>query len=393
VLLAEVSSDNQAVSPSASDSTALKSWRSILPIHPAAEMFPPMSDDELRALGEDIVKNRLTSPIVLWEADKKTPAVLLDGRNRLDAIEMVIGPPKVDRWTVSANGVTGLVTTLAGHVDPYAYVISANIHRRHLTPEKKRDLIATLLKVQPEKSDRQIAGTVKTDHKTVGTVRAELEGRGEIPHVEKRTDTKGRQQPATKISNKVVGHGGAHHNADRGHDHHEPADDNPPVHSAGETKPATTFNAIGWWMRASHEERRHFFVAIVKTIPEWFEPRTLDEDGCTKIEHEPDKLISTTDDGSPGPIPECLVRRAPTVTPSLASAPPPARPVSPSIFDSERLANIDAEISKIQNAAVHRHVEADEWKRVDRLRKQRTALQKPLPLTEAPWRKQMGEAP
>ena len=70
------------------------SWRDVLPIHPAAELFPLMTPDELRSLGEDILKNGMTSPIVLWEADEKTPAVLLDGRNRLDAIELVIGPPR-----------------------------------------------------------------------------------------------------------------------------------------------------------------------------------------------------------------------------------------------------------------------------------------------------------
>jgi hypothetical protein len=39
---------------------------------------------------------------------------------------------------------------------------------------------------------------VGADHKTVGATRAELEGRGEIPHVDAHTDTAGRQQQATK---------------------------------------------------------------------------------------------------------------------------------------------------------------------------------------------------
>jgi hypothetical protein len=37
------------------------------------------------------------------------------------------------------------------------------------------------------------------DHKTVGAVRGELEGRGEIPHVEAQADTLGRQQPARRL--------------------------------------------------------------------------------------------------------------------------------------------------------------------------------------------------
>jgi hypothetical protein len=59
-------------------------------------------------------------------------------------------------------------------------------------------LVEKLLTATPEKSDRQIAETVKVDHKTVGAWRAEKEGRGEIPHVSSRTDSKGRKQAAHK---------------------------------------------------------------------------------------------------------------------------------------------------------------------------------------------------
>ncbi len=43
-----------------------KSWRDVLPVHPAADLFPLMSHDELLELGKDIKKNGLESPIVLW---------------------------------------------------------------------------------------------------------------------------------------------------------------------------------------------------------------------------------------------------------------------------------------------------------------------------------------
>jgi hypothetical protein len=75
-------------------------------------------------------------------------------------------------------------------------VLSLNVHRRHLTPKQKRVLIAKLVKVKPESSDRTIAAQVKLDHKTVGKVRGELERRGEIPHVAGRTDSTGRRQAA-----------------------------------------------------------------------------------------------------------------------------------------------------------------------------------------------------
>jgi hypothetical protein len=70
--------------------------------------------------------------------------------------------------------------------DPYAFVISANIQRRHLTSEQKRELIDKLLKAQPERSDRVTAKLAKTDHKTVAAQRSKLEATGEIPQLDER---------------------------------------------------------------------------------------------------------------------------------------------------------------------------------------------------------------
>jgi hypothetical protein len=72
----------------------ISSWRDVLPVHPAAELFPMMSQDELLELGKDIAENELHTNIVLFEVDKSQvkvnacPVALLDGRNRLDALEV-----------------------------------------------------------------------------------------------------------------------------------------------------------------------------------------------------------------------------------------------------------------------------------------------------------------
>jgi hypothetical protein len=48
--------------------------------------------------------------------------------------------------------------------DPVSFVVSANLLRRHLSAEQKRHLIAQVLKLQPETSDRQIGKMIKADH-------------------------------------------------------------------------------------------------------------------------------------------------------------------------------------------------------------------------------------
>src|SRR6516165_2311587 len=130
----------------------MTSWRDIIKIHPACKLFPLMSPEELRELGEDIRANELTSPIVLWR-DSEGNVLLLDGRNRLDAMEMVgltITLGKHDELLCDAfndlpqRDISGSIDA----VDPYDFVISANVRRRHLSAQQKGDLIAAVLEAK-----------------------------------------------------------------------------------------------------------------------------------------------------------------------------------------------------------------------------------------------------
>jgi ParB-like chromosome segregation protein Spo0J len=56
-------------------------WRDKFKVHPVADVFPMMSDAELRVLGEDIKANGLQTTIV-FDGSR-----LLAGRNRLEAME------------------------------------------------------------------------------------------------------------------------------------------------------------------------------------------------------------------------------------------------------------------------------------------------------------------
>ena len=199
------------------------SWRSILKVHPACDRFPLMGDDELDPLGGDIRKHGLHESIVVMRryrrcADGKFDLrehdlVLIDGKNRLTAMERagfkLVRDGKLD--PTLGHKAFGLEPPLAGAYAEFdggedevvAFVISRNIHRRQLTPEKRGELMVEFIACAPDRSDRQIAKELGVDHKTIGRARAKGEDVGRIPHVETRTDTKGRAQPARKTGQRT----------------------------------------------------------------------------------------------------------------------------------------------------------------------------------------------
>jgi hypothetical protein len=183
-------------------------WRKHLRVHPAAELFPPMSEAELKELTDDIKARGLRISIIKWKPRPESEyEALLDGRNRLDALAaadlLVVNDKEQLRLKVfdpasSTYRLDPLPTFSHAGGDPYKIALSLNVLRRHLKPDQKHDLIAKLLKAQPDKSDRAIAREAEVDRATVAKVRADLEDVAEISHVETRTDSMGRQQPAKK---------------------------------------------------------------------------------------------------------------------------------------------------------------------------------------------------
>jgi ParB-like chromosome segregation protein Spo0J len=191
----------------------LRNWRDVLPIHPAADLFPLVSESELKELAEDIRKNGLQTQIVLWSERNDSPRYLLDGRNRLDALALLgwllpTSRKAGDPFKISPDSGIGLggfprisrlqVITKHCSGDPYAVALALNVHRRHLTADQKRELIEKLLKAKPEASDRQIAKQTKSSPTTVGTVRKGMEKAGDLSKLDTRIDTKGRKQPAER---------------------------------------------------------------------------------------------------------------------------------------------------------------------------------------------------
>lgn len=127
------------------------SWRSRISVHPACECFPPLDEAPLAEFAADLRQHGLRTPIVFWggdeapeEADSRTGdeaakcqgrLPLLDGRNRLDGCAAA--------GLLTEKGLTHILDTAEiRYGDPVAYVVSTNLHRRHLT-ESQRAMVAT----------------------------------------------------------------------------------------------------------------------------------------------------------------------------------------------------------------------------------------------------------
>jgi hypothetical protein len=171
--------------------------------HQLADIFPLVEGAEFDELVADIKAHGLREKIDLHQGK------IVEGRNRYRALQRLGIDPSADPTKYFRKAI--YAHTVGGEIAPHeqsnddrvrAYIISKNIHRRHLTVEQKRDLIAKVIAAKPEASDRQIAKQVKADHKTVAKARKKAEATGEVSPVEKRTgaDGKARKQPAKKTA-------------------------------------------------------------------------------------------------------------------------------------------------------------------------------------------------
>src|SRR5690606_8223741 len=91
--------------------------------HPLAELFPTLPDAEIRELADDICTFGQRVPIVLLDGQ------VLDGRNRLAACKVAEIEPVFEDYQGD---------------DPLGFVLSHNLHRRHLS-ESQRAMVAARL--------------------------------------------------------------------------------------------------------------------------------------------------------------------------------------------------------------------------------------------------------
>jgi hypothetical protein len=142
--------------------------------------MPPASEEEDAQL-EASLKAGFWSQDAIIVHDN----LILDGCRRWEACKRLKISPVIKHWDKEMG-------------TPEEFILARAYARRNLTQAGKRELLDAYLRLRPQDSNRKIAAATHVDHKTVDAHRETLEGRGEIPHVEKLTDTAGRKQPAKK---------------------------------------------------------------------------------------------------------------------------------------------------------------------------------------------------
>jgi hypothetical protein len=137
-------------------------------IHPVAALFPMLPDDELDALAADIKAHGQHSPVV-YQGD-----TLLDGRNRLEACRRA----GVEPQQVEFHG-----------EDATAFILGANLNRRHLTREQRDAVIRGL---------REQGMSIPTIAKAVGVSVGTAHNAAQAVKIEKVTGQDGKTYPAAK---------------------------------------------------------------------------------------------------------------------------------------------------------------------------------------------------
>jgi ParB-like chromosome segregation protein Spo0J len=169
-------------------------WREHYGVHPAAEVFPLLSHEELEAMAADMKRHGIRrAPVLLRRSDAPSGYDVVDGRGRLTAIQLA-GLPLFD-----ANGTSTFNThVLADDEDPYDASIAANVLRRHLSKEERDEAMLKMVALRPELSDRQIAKKFGVDHKTIGAVRKKGIATGEVSPVDRTVGADGKSRPVKR---------------------------------------------------------------------------------------------------------------------------------------------------------------------------------------------------
>ena len=143
------------------------------------QVMPPLSAEEYAELKEDIQRRGVMVPIEFDEHGN-----VLDGHHRLKICEElgITEYPKVIRAGLTEE-------------QKRTHTRKLNMARRHLNREQKQELIREQLRETPEKSDRQMAGSLNVSPTTVGTIRRQMEDEGQLSKLDSSIGADGKERP------------------------------------------------------------------------------------------------------------------------------------------------------------------------------------------------------
>lgn len=104
--------------------------------HPIADLFPMMSEKDISELSADLRENGLLEPVVLFEGK------ILDGRNRYAACEKAGVSPRFVEWKGEGGS-------------PLRFVLSHNLHRRHLTTAQRAAVAVEIMPMFEEEARKR----------------------------------------------------------------------------------------------------------------------------------------------------------------------------------------------------------------------------------------------
>lgn len=150
--------------------------------HQAASLFPMLEGEALQALADDICANGQVEPAVIFED------MLLDGRNREAACKLVGVPLKSRTIDVCPS--------------PTAYVLSQNLHRRHLNVAQKAFVASAAVPMFAEEAKARERAGAKT------SAQRPRDSSGRLKPGSPKSGQPGRRQPeAVEQAAKAVGAG------------------------------------------------------------------------------------------------------------------------------------------------------------------------------------------
>ena len=134
----------------------------MLDAHPFADLFPMLGADDGTELRADIAAHGLRDRVVLYEGQ------ILDGRNRFRALTEIakLGLTLCGRPLTAVDltpGVPGDIFEIFAGTESEAleYVLSKNLHRRHLNESQRAMVAANLANLKPGRPDANKAANLR----------------------------------------------------------------------------------------------------------------------------------------------------------------------------------------------------------------------------------------